>query len=65
MILERRHHELEPKPGLWTLDWIRDWTRSKSAQAKGSLGTRPSENRKEGLGDRLGSKCTEWNVWNL
>ena len=30
-----------------------------------SLGTRPSENRKEGLGDRLESKCTEWNVWNL
>ena len=23
-----------------------------------SLGTRPSENRKEGLGDRLGRKCT-------
>ena len=23
-----------------------------------SLGTRPSENRKEGLGDRLGWKCT-------
>ena len=30
-----------------------------------SLGTRPSENRKEGLGDRLGWKCTERNVWNL
>ena len=30
-----------------------------------SLGTRPSENRKEGLGDRPGSKCTERNVWNL
>jgi len=30
-----------------------------------SLGTRPSENWKEGLGDRLGSKCTEWNVQNL
>jgi len=30
-----------------------------------NLGTRPSENRKEGLGDRLGSKCTERNVWNL
>ena len=25
-------------------------------------GTRPSENWKEGLGDRLGSK---WNAWNL
>jgi len=23
-----------------------------------SLGTRPSENQKEGLGDRLGSKCS-------
>ena len=32
---------------------------------KCSLGTRPLENRKEGLGDRLGSKCTERNVWNL
>ena len=30
-----------------------------------SLGTTPSENQKEGLGDRLGSKCTKWNVWNL
>jgi len=35
------------------------------AKSDGSLGTRPSENRKEGLGDRLGSKCTERNVWNL
>ena len=30
-----------------------------------SLGTRPSENRKKGLGDRLGSKCTKRNVWIL
>ena len=30
-----------------------------------SLGTRPSENWKEGLGDRLRWKCTERNVWNL
>jgi len=30
-----------------------------------SSGTKPSENRKEGLGDRLGWKCTERNVWNL
>jgi len=27
-----------------------------------SLGTRPSENRKEGLGDRLRWKCTKQNV---
>jgi len=26
--------------------------------AKGSLGTRPSENQTEGLGERLGRKCT-------
>ena len=30
-----------------------------------SLGTRPSENQKEGLGDGLRWKCTERNVWNL
>jgi len=29
------------------------------------LGTRPSENQEEILGDRLGWKCTERNVWNL
>ena len=27
------------------------------------LGTRPSEKRKEGLGNRLGQKCTIWNVF--
>jgi len=32
------------------------------APLRTSLGTRPSENRKEGLGDRLVSKCTERNV---
>jgi len=31
----------------------------------GCLGTRLSGNRKEGLGDRLGWKCSERNVWNL
>ena len=30
-----------------------------------SLRTRPSENWKEGLGDRLRWKCTERNVWKL
>ena len=25
-------------------------------------GTRPSEKRKEGLGNRLGWKCTIWNI---
>ena len=29
------------------------------------LGTRPLENQKVGLGDRLRWKFTEWNVWNL
>ena len=30
-----------------------------------SLRTRPSENQTDGLGDRLGWKCTERNVWNF
>jgi len=38
-------------------------------QVVGSVRTRPSENRKEGLGDGLGDrlrwKYTERNVWNL
>ena len=34
-------------------------------QVRSSLGTRPSDNRKEGVGDRLCWKCTEWNIWNL
>jgi len=34
-------------------------------QVRSNLRTRPLENGKEGLGDRLGWKCTKWNVWNV
>jgi len=61
-------NEYCPLIGLQYPMWLdNSWTLSSldPSLPECSLGTRPSENWKEGLGDRLQLKCIEWNVWNL